>query len=878
MDKAEILQRLKNRSSPREHQIDTLSPGDLRRLYKFVRARAQEIPKPFSLCQIDWTQSEKDWLRRWPQEVSSGTVRSALDNAYPDDGFSPSDALGLTLLLVAAELGREFAVSGEIWPVVRRQFSDSVQKVIFSEKHPRQSVRYCLESACRRLDLRHAFDLEAVQSYYLTIYLQFGFGRLSLTRLPLWLDQSQDRPKSVQILLDECHEFSALWSNLALWVQGRASLQDLEAIKSSPFIPPEWLPTIAAAESSRAIQSFRFEWLGSSQPDAVIDLSALFCDEEDGAYFLRQADDTQLFIKQGAHFSPECYALALAQSRITLSLAPVDGSCAPETRSLALWDEDLDFQLVDPARGISLKRVPQGRFWLIIREDYQVSQSSRWVQLAHGRKLYEFAGAPGGSFVRGPDGWIDLNAAPASSPLQNAELDLIASASFKLPESVYATVRQIGVPMERCRFFQRGVPVPVEVDPALGFPELHLSLPIETDRAELNLTVRASHEGRTYVKSLSRPICLRAATWLSPDGWAPFAKIAEIEASEMAYCPVRLFYPAENYAVIEGSTISTRPENRDQFFKQLAGYGQPLTLRNGPYIAQESEIILAHSVVNRGKLTHIERNGGSFSLSLREEFEPDENAFLLWWDGNSKVRVSYLDNCDLQGKCISGLLPPGFRVGPVCVALGYGRTRQGCVWTETLDPPEVADWEFLGQLLRWLQLPLLQSVWWSRWGKSLQNNWTALVQAWSKPDPCVFDGQETQHPDRVEFGDLFRRVVAGVKDIPATPASKLLCGGSFLNWVRIAPRFAVQLMRSGNDVRLSRAALFQFFEVQGPRDLNEKCQRAAKDMRVDSNFVESLGDAFCRDKIDRKLDLALTQATFQDYAICRALGGDLWRD
>jgi len=58
-----------------------------------------------------------------------------------------------------------------------------------------------MEAAARKLHLRHVFGVEGTQNYYVSVYLQFGFTRNGLPRLPFWL-AGQAQTEAIAYLLD----------------------------------------------------------------------------------------------------------------------------------------------------------------------------------------------------------------------------------------------------------------------------------------------------------------------------------------------------------------------------------------------------------------------------------------------------------------------------------------------------------------------------------------------------------------------------------------------------------------------------------------------------------------------------------------------------
>ncbi len=858
--------------------IDSLDPDAFRKLYQLIERRAKPLRRPFSLCELGWTPAERCWMRHWPERVTAGALKSALQNTDRDQGFSSADAAGLALLLAATEVGREFALSGEIWPIFRQKFPAATRDLLFVQKQPRWPARWALEQACRRLGLRHAFDLEAVQAYYLTIYLQFGFGRQSLERVPLWIAIPQSRPKAVSMLIEQSEEFSDLWQRLERWLESKATQDDLAAIQRSSFVPEDWLPLIKASEPVRTTPYLYWQW--EKVPKAVISLSSLYSDLEDGDYFLTIEGVDHLVHKAGARFDPAEIQLSAKSPVVHPVMEPLDPSSPTDSRSLQLWDDSQELQLLDPSRGHSLRRVPNSSFWLIAARDFQVDGAARWFSFGDRHRLYEFASPPSGAFIRSPEGDdVVLEAPPGVQPLESAKLSLLPGGPSRLGSTVRAWVDGVGAVPGQYSYYQRERPLSPRPSGS-GSVELSLELPLDHKKSEVNVTVRGRIQGRLYTKTLSSPLKIKDATWLAPAGWERF-RVVELEVSEVKHRPVRLFYPPDEYVIAEGTTIIGRPEGQDQFLNRLAGYGAPLKLVKGPYNQSgEGDVMLAKTLVNRGILSSLTRQGKFLQLDLRRPIELDDDHFLLWWNGGSQVRVTTPDG-EERTQRIEALIPPGFERGRLCVALGYGESRLGCVWTDCFGPGEVTCWREAARLLRWLQLPLLQEDWWLRWGAPLRQNWYSVVEAWSDDSPCVFDGRATQHAERVEFAQVFRKLVVEEIDIKATPAQKLLDRSSFVNWVHMDPRFAIRLVRHYQREE-TEDLLKRTFNYAGRHEPLLKLASAG--LQVDDRFLEKLWQAsFCADNdsvqvFERDLEFALNHAPFQEYVVCRTLWRDICQD
>src|SRR5262249_8195734 len=115
-------------------------------------------------------------------------------------------------------------------------------------------LKDALELACRGLSLRHVFGVAGVQSYYASIYLQFGFTRKGIARLPYWL-AGQGVTEAIAYLLGpnlRSDAFQTLWLTLKEYRRGNITEQRLRlVINQNPWLLSEWADEIVARSRDR---------------------------------------------------------------------------------------------------------------------------------------------------------------------------------------------------------------------------------------------------------------------------------------------------------------------------------------------------------------------------------------------------------------------------------------------------------------------------------------------------------------------------------------------------------------------------------------------------------------------------------------------------
>lgn len=145
-------------------------------IVEILRERVDALPKPCSLVECGLGPEEEVALRQWASQARLRQLRS------DPHGF------GLAFLAGATLAAREKAGEHQLWPHVHAWFRGSPAVELLPLHQPVTELKDAVESAARRLELRHAFDRsEGEQRWYLTVLLQCGFTKPGLDRLPNWL-------------------------------------------------------------------------------------------------------------------------------------------------------------------------------------------------------------------------------------------------------------------------------------------------------------------------------------------------------------------------------------------------------------------------------------------------------------------------------------------------------------------------------------------------------------------------------------------------------------------------------------------------------------------------------------------------------------------
>jgi len=205
------------------------------RLSSLVQQIDDAMPSegPRSLCELRVSERDYEVLCQWAQEhLTRRMIRLS--------GWKA----GAIIFNLVAEAARREAVGHRLWPIIADKFSDDARRFLFPNDHPSGELKALIQQAARNLDLRHVFDDDEAQSWYITTHLQFGFCYHGFqTHLPEWLC-GQNPPDSVRRLLSgslSSESFRDLWQALRFYRRDWITEEHLRGIiRESPWVLPAW--------------------------------------------------------------------------------------------------------------------------------------------------------------------------------------------------------------------------------------------------------------------------------------------------------------------------------------------------------------------------------------------------------------------------------------------------------------------------------------------------------------------------------------------------------------------------------------------------------------------------------------------------------------
>ena len=745
------------------------SSETIRRAVSEVVAKLDALSVPRSLAEVKPDKEDFDWLTRWAGSLAGGLVERWLRS--PAEGvdlngrgrLAGDEAIGLLLMLLASERARRFAAEGFVWSVVREAFEGRARSVLFDGMgQPTFEHKHAIERAARRLQLRNVFGQLGTQAWYVSVYLQFGFTRRGISRLPIWLSGNATS-ESIRILLGPAasDSFCDLWFALrALRLNNISMEQARKAVESGPWVLGDWIDELlrsararpelgTAAEAvpvstvevadlpflseSRLIwdppsaPAIQFDVVNLAEKDLEADHYDVLINGEPAVRLLRQSNGTYL-----AADSIRCAVSGHEFIGVLVSAGgePVD------TQQIRVWepaDEVAAFdmatgRLIDPWReamstertyallassDLCLKPVPQviapicaGQYRLYFLpkgwpEELQIllKDALFWEPyLGRGRRTPE-----------PPPDWAVV------------ELDILPHGFLPPGSRISFNVRSPseGVGVDGLRLGQR--PLSFELrDGSYITEEVELTPDLALDSPPVVASVRRSTTA--VITRMPTHLDARAigAAQFAEGRWRAMTRDEVLTTSEAAASLFRLFLGAvgedrlPRLALMEGHTFICRAWSKPRAIPGLAGYGLPLSITEGPYNILGGPIVtLAGEVSDRGIVEYAlaDSAGSSLALQLRRPLEPSEEHCVVVWLCDGGLELVTGGDVELGDDASVWRLELGGKGRPAAVAVAYEGVRVGSYCfpdiVEPLSSPvDEPAAEQSASLLRWLQAPV----------------------------------------------------------------------------------------------------------------------------------------------------------------------------
>jgi hypothetical protein len=724
------------------------------------RARQQCLDQPWSTCELHGDEEDyraaREWLASQGGWTTEAFLRGGSSLSVNGRPFARQACYGLLWLFAAAEAARRFSIEGEVWAAVRKTlaFGSAIDSALYVQGQPRAILKEAIESAATAFRLRNVCGAEGVQEWISTVYLQFGATRRGLDgRLPEWL-VGQGRPLTVQRLLDgsgvfHSESFAKTWNSLT---QHRRRFLPrnllLQQLRDSPWILPDWtemladrsLERLSLGDGSGAVQietedenllSFltepRLEWDGAGAPSCFVEIltDTLNLTGSAGRVLignqvraqLTQQEDSSITAFPSAKLQ---FPLDSAEVDVALIDGPGDTIMAAP---LALWDAADEIALFKLPGGErvpdpwSCAVTPGAAYALLLTEDLEVKPEPAETHLLptiRKKLCWISLGLVAQTVVQleGEVFWTPIASTAPRSPLLNGLR--LRQRAFREQQVFLSVSHPRGLRVEGARF--AGLP--------LGIVERH---PGSTDLAPISFAavaarlihvrLRVSESGQTasgYVDCAPEFVGL----WERTNGdWSAHEMLSSISVATARTRQFRVLPPTDrglgrdfaDWALMEGDVFQRRLWKHPAAIGTLGGLGAPLTLRCGPYNAQD-DVLIVKQVIDPGIFRPpLLVQDEAALLQLRQPLDWSDQHRVLMLHEDGRFEWCEADRCVAEG---AQLAISGVKDHLCSVAIAWNSARLGAVWsdewTRAFTTATVETVAPLAAIVRWLRLPILQ--------------------------------------------------------------------------------------------------------------------------------------------------------------------------
>jgi hypothetical protein len=857
------------------------------------RRTALRLPTPWSLAELQPDEEDFRFLVTLLRHANEGVIDRWLRPQW-------QDRFGLVVLFLAAETARRYASEGEVWSVVAKCFTEQTRHLLFLRNNqPTQRLKDAIEVAARRHGLRHAFGTAGVQSWYQTIYLQFGFTRSGFQRrLPEWL-VGQIATEAITSLRDDerlrSESFRLLWQTLRDYRRNNLTEATVrKRLSESPWVLPDWVEEVMKAARQRMelcdrpvseaasepdepafLSTPRLEWK-SGTPGFVAELTNLAQLERltEPVYALRVADQTlaNLVRQQDGSYAADRDTIPLpCKPALKAALVARHTDEVAYSQVIEVWDANEDLTLFgSDGRRLGdpwCERMDGNKaYFILAADDLQLVPEMKWQRIADRWKLHELqAGWPSNLRLAFDDGdtlWTPV----------------LGSAKAK-PEPEWAA----GCKLIVLEVQKAGLEVDVQVLPhvVIRFVRCGMALDVENNRcfvplgafgikgtAWLQIGLQRHHE--IYV--VRRKVTLHEARsplvlTLTDEGWHRLngenIVVTAAKAGSYRFCLPRLWNNEEaDWFLMEGDVCLGRPSRRPHTLRGLAGLGAELTLRPRLYNFGEKPVMVSKSVVAHGCVEDLTFDAATHTLAvqLSSSLEPSEDHKIVAWTSGQLDVLSVCACTEPQARW-ECLTPRDF-AEPVAVAvafrgewLGGWFHHQADKWLPTLLETKVFEPRLVAALLRWFRLPLLSKPFRPGIQMLVARHPVAVLAAWLRntlvelPFGLKFADRDDAWLSVVRCifrdwqlkSDEITELFSIWMDKAETPIAAI--GDAFDALLRVDPRLAVNLVRAGcpqyaKQLRFRLACAAD--DAAYKRNKQRLIETCSNEMQCDSRFLESL--------------------------------------
>jgi len=646
-----------------------------------------------SLCELKLSTKDYESLCRWVKEkLTRSNVRLSHWKA------------GAIIFNVITEVARREAVGHRLWPIVADKFSVDVRSYLFPNNHPCQELKSLIQRAARELRLRHVFDDEENQSWYITTHLQFGFtGPNFMANLPEWLC-GQNLPDAVKRLLAgqlASDTFRDLWSALRFFRRDWITEDQLRTvINDSPWVLPEWKEELirltreklhlidvedfgvdADAQPCRILGPPRFEWLFGSDPVykcELEDLKSLRLTAPHYHVFVGNSLSATIFRQDDGTYRPDRTELSLPAQQAQIDVRLVDADAQLHVAQLVeLWDANAEVNAFELPSGKPVE-LPAGAmsttktYALLLSPDLQLEpRPDTWVRLGgRARRMAVVLRQPwnaastkvvtsdasvlwsppvdGRTATRHPQPslpniWIQLGSRQGTASVGASVRPVIRG----LPEgAIVRYVRLNGRPVS----FDgtTGTLSKIVISPEDAHTGLHFDIGLQQTHAKLgepdSINVRCCAQ-----------VDITGAAFLGLEGWNCLNPGDLISSRQCRDSSFRVYVPRElrahKVALMEGPRLLRWIGQRAAPFGRTYGMGAPLVVRTQPYNSSSDLLTIAKGIEDCGVIEsmHVDSDGGNdchLLLSRPISLSPDH--CVIAWPCGDNHEAAVIDHSNIQ--------------------------------------------------------------------------------------------------------------------------------------------------------------------------------------------------------------------------------------
>jgi DNA-directed RNA polymerase alpha subunit len=748
----------------------------------------------WSLMEAGLTEADFRKLRTWSSTCSFDL--NELSKTRRRCGgleISGSEAIALTFLACCCEIARNSSSEGALWPSVNAAIGRGLRKQIFaSDGVPKPRIRAATESICAKLNIRSVFGREGEQSWYSSVFLQFGMTRSGWKRIPLWLS-GHVPPTSIEYLLRDgsavrSQSFAAFWQTLQKYrwqeISREKARRSLE--QSTWVIEPEIDEILAAAAShpeisrsegetrsvelvdgDRLIGEPLLRWLDEPRFELPVNgrcrwltaiRYALVLNSVRRIPLTRQGEEYRLDVPGGK------VLVELKEPVVTVDLQRSQTSCVQEPFSITLAPEEYGFAFYDQSGRILA--VGEERFdadsayLLLCRSSLSVTNEPEealqrrvfggdWTLRSYRN------GVPPELEIRseGKIIWTKPTFTPASA--RSTQRLKSSCPGGEWGQAVAFTVHPSDDSVPK-HLLLNGSRIPLEETPGGNFKGTVILSP-DVDYAHRTAIVECEWNGR--LRRLPADLAMGPITGVAIEteqGWKPFRAGSGIDTEYLRTHKIMTRLPGnfdgapratEEWAWMEGEHFCRRPRSTAMTIgESLYAVGEPLRLAVGPYNRPLEGAVVAQSVIHSGVVQALESFSGGCQIQLRYALDLGADyGIWVWYEGQAKPelvpRANWIQEDDLCLVELQGATEPiALAVSFEGVWLGARTGRKS--WKGYGELVETStDWKTTACWLRWWRAPLLHEDIKNSVQQRVAMARVTTIEAWTCPNDLEDGGR-----------------------------------------------------------------------------------------------------------------------------------------